>query len=60
MSDTSCQTITIEEAFGRIKTVLDHLPWFELNVKRWNDILCLVKEWELDDSSHTREMEEEE
>ena len=57
-SDSSCQSITVEEAFGRIKSILDRLPWYELNVKRWNDILYLVKEWELDDSSHTSKTEE--
>ena len=60
MSDnTSCQSITVEEAFGRIKSILDRLPWYELNVKRWNDILYLVKEWELDDSSHTKVIDDE-
>jgi len=57
--DRSGQSITVEEAFGKIKNVLDSLPCFELNVKRWNDILYLVKEWKLYDCSSTSKNEEE-
>ena len=69
MSDSSGQsiieevekipTLTPEEAMNQVALIIGKIPYFEDNVKRYHDILTLVRGWKINDTSSTTIKKEE-